>query len=398
MSNSKIDMSKAEVMMGNHATSHGVRLARTQVIAAYPITPQTQVVEELSEICARGELDARYIKVESEHSAMACCIGASQAGARTFTATSSQGLALMHEMLFWAAYGRFPIVLTNVNRAMGPGWNIWSDQTDSLAQRDTGWIQIYCETNQEVLDTVLISFKLAETMNLPVMVVYDAFILSHTYEPVELPDQKTVDNFLPPRNAEFKLDTNDPRAFNPLTTPEHYMEFRYTMEEAHQETKQVFEDINKKFEKSFGRSYEIVELIDAEDAETLLITTGSVTSTARVALKQLRESGEKVGLCKIRLFRPFPDEAVREAFGNITGERKFKKIAVLDRNISHGSGGIWSQEIKSALFGLKDAPEVFSFHIGLGGRDITPESIREAYDYMNDHETQEETIWIGLKK
>jgi pyruvate ferredoxin oxidoreductase alpha subunit len=398
MSKSKMDMSKAEVMMGNHATSHGVRLARTQVIAAYPITPQTQVVEELSEICARGELDARYIKVESEHSAMACCIGAAQAGARTFTATSSQGLALMHEMLFWAAYGRFPIVLANVNRAMGPGWNIWSDQTDSLAQRDTGWVQIYCETNQEVLDTMLIAFRLAETVDLPVMVVYDAFILSHTYEPVEVPDQKEVDKFLPPRNAEFKLDTADPRAFNPLTTPEHYMEFRYTMEKAHQDTKRVFNEVATKFEKASGRGYQMVELIDAEDAETLIVTSGSVTSTARVALKQLRDAGEKVGLCKMRMFRPFPAEAVKEALGNIDGNHRIKKIAVLDRNISHGAGGIWAQEIKAVLSELDSAPSVFNFHIGLGGRDITPESITEAYDYMKDHETQEKPVWIGIKK
>ncbi len=391
-------MPHTEVLMGNHATSHGVRLARAQVIAAYPITPQTQVVEELSEMCARGELAARFIKVESEHSAMACVIGASQAGARAFTATSSQGLALMHEMLFWAAYGRLPIVLTNVNRAMAPGWNIWSDQTDSLAQRDTGWIQIYCETNQEVLDTILMAYKLAEQVQLPVMVVYDAFILSHTYEPVEVPDQKTVDRFLPKRRDERRLDPANPQAFNPLTTPEHYMEFRAIMEQAHEEAKEVVGTIARDFAKQFGRRYEIVELIDAEDAETLLVTTGSLTSTARVALRELREAGEKVGLAKIRLFRPFPAEAIRTAFGNAGGERRFAKIAVLDRNISHGSGGIWANEIKAALAESPNAPTLFSFHIGLGGRDVTPAAVREAYQYMKDHETQESPVWIGLKR
>jgi pyruvate ferredoxin oxidoreductase alpha subunit len=382
--------------MGNHATSWGVKLSKAQVIAAYPITPQTQIVEELSEMCARGDLPAKFIKVESEHSAMACCIGASQTGARSFTATSSQGLALMHELLFWAAYGRLPIVLCNVNRAMAPGWNIWSDQTDSLAQRDTGWIQIYCETNQEVLDTVIMSFKLAETVKLPVMVVYDAFILSHTYEPVEIPDQSDVDRFLPPYNPAHRIDTKDAHTFNPLTAPDCYMEFRHIMEQAHQDTKDAYAEIARDFAKRFKRNHAIIELIDAEDAETLLVTTGSTTSTARVAIRELRANGEKVGLCKIRMFRPFPTEALYETLA-ICGPQ-LKKLAVLDRNISHGAGGIWTQEIRAALAGRENAPRVFGFHIGLGGRDITPESITEVYRYTKSHETQERDVWIGLKK
>ncbi len=390
-------MSHTEVLMGNHATSQGVKLSRTEVIAAYPITPQTQVVEELSEICARGDLDARFIKVESEHSAMACTIAAAQTGARAFTATSSQGLALMHELLFWAAYGRLPIVLTNVNRAMAPGWNIWSDQTDSLAQRDTGWIQLYCETNQEVLDTILIAFKLAETVELPVMVVYDAFILSHTYEPVSIPDQKEVDRFLPARNARFKLDPSEPHTFHPLTTPEHYYEFRHLMETAHQGAKKTYDDIAKDFARRFKRRHEALELIDADDAETLIVTSGSTTSTARVALETLRAAGEKVGLMKMRLFRPFPVQALREAVGNINGGRRIKKLAILDRDISHGNGGIWAQEIRSALFGLAHAPQVTSFLIGLGGRDITPDAITEAYVHARDHD-DEGPIWVGLKR
>ena len=391
-------MPTTEVLMGNHATSWGVKLARTQVIAAYPITPQTQVVEELSEMCARGDLPAKFIKVESEHSAMACCIGASQAGARAFTATSSQGLALMHELLFWAAYGRLPIVLCNVNRAMAPGWNIWSDQTDSLAQRDTGWVQIYCETNQEVLDTVLMSFKLAESVNLPVMVVYDAFILSHTYEPVEIPDQKEVDKFLPPFKAEFTLDPEKPRTFNPLTAPDCYMEFRSIMEEAHDKVRDAYLDVARDYGRRFKREHPILELIDAEGADTLLVTTGSTTSTARVAVRELRARGEKVGLMKIRMFRPFPADAIRDALLKANGGSKITKVAVLDRNISHGAGGIWAQEIRAALCGVPSAPKVFSFHIGLGGRDITPESITEAYRYTKDHEEPEKAVWIGLKK
>ncbi|MBC7260791.1 MAG: pyruvate ferredoxin oxidoreductase, partial [Chloroflexi bacterium] len=192
-----------KVIMGNHAVSYGVQLARVQVIAAYPITPQTQVVEMLSEFCAEGLLDAKFIKVESEHSVMAAVVGASIAGARAFTATSSHGLALMHEVLHWASGGRLPIVLANVNRALGPGWNVWTEQTDSLAQRDTGWIQFYCETNQEVLDMVIQAYKIAETVLLPVMLVLDAFVLSHTEEPVDIPDQATVDQFLPPYQPKF---------------------------------------------------------------------------------------------------------------------------------------------------------------------------------------------------
>lgn len=384
--------------MGNHCTSHGARLARVEVIAAYPITPQTQIVEELSEMCAAGELPARFIKVESEHSAMACCIGAAQAGARVFTATSSQGLALMHELLFWAAYGRLPIVLCNVNRAMAPGWSIWSDQTDSLAQRDTGWLQLYCEDNQDVLDTILIAFRLAEKVELPVMVVYDAFILSHTYEPVDIPDHKDVDKFLPPRVAKNYLDPDRPQTFNPLTTPEHYMEHRHIMEDAHQRAKGAYRDIARDFTKRFGRHHDIIEFFHAEEADTLFVTSGSATSTARVTVETLRANGENVGLAKMRMFRPFPREAVREAFGNLGGRRRIGKIAVLDRNISHGSGGIWAQEIRAALADIDGAPKVFGFHIGLGGRDITPESIAEAYAYTKEHEYPEKPVWIGLKK
>ncbi len=391
-------MSVTEVIMGNHAASEGVRLARTQVIAAYPITPQTQIVEKLSEMCARGELPARFIKVESEHSAMACCLAASQAGARAFTATSSQGLALMHELLFWTAYGRLPVVMANVNRAMAPGWNIWNDQTDSLAQRDTGWIQIYCETNQEVLDTVLMAFRLAETVDLPVMLVYDAFILSHTYEPVEIPDQKEADRFLPSRKAKFKIDTSAPRAFNPLVGAEHYMEFRHIMEQAHEEAKRAYKDIARDFSKKFHRSYDVMELVHADDSEIIIVTSGSITSTARVAIRELREKGEKAGLLKMRMLRPFPTEMLREAVGNSGAGKRITKLAVLDRDISHGAGGIWAQEIKAALAGVPNAPQVFPFHIGLGGRDVTTESIIEAYDYAKQHERPERAVWIGLKK
>jgi len=392
-------MANKEILMGNHSTSHGVKLSRTQVIAAYPITPQTQVIEELSDMCASGALAAKFIKVESEHSAMASCIGASQAGARVFTATSSQGLALMHELLFWASYARLPIVLANVNKAMAPGWSIWSDQTDSLAQRDTGWIQLYCETNQEVLDTIIIAYKLAEKASLPVMVVYDAFILSHTYEPVKIPDQSDVDSYLPPRNAKHTLLSKENYAFSALTSPEYYMEFRHIMEDAHRKSLETYKDAAKEFSKKFKRYYGPIETYRTEDAKIVHVTSGSMTSTTRIAIDQLRENGESVGLLKLKMLRPFPKKDIYEAIGNIDGRKTLEKVAVLDRNISHGSGGIWCSELKAALFGKENIPEVFSFLIGLGGRDITVDSIIKAYEITKNSESvTEEPIWIELKE
>jgi len=232
-----------KVLMGNFAASHGVRLSRAQVISAYPITPQTHVVEELSAMVARGDLNAKFIKVESEHSALACCIAASVMGARAFTATSSHGLLLMHELLHWAAGGRLPIVMVAVNRAIAPGWNIWNEQTDTLSQRDTGWIQLYCASNQEILDTVIQAFKLAELVKIPVMVIYDAFILSHTYEPVDIPDQKVVDKFLPPINNPEALKVGEARAFGSVTNPDFHMEFRLKLHDTYERAMEKFSEI-----------------------------------------------------------------------------------------------------------------------------------------------------------
>jgi len=382
-----------KVIMGNHAVSYGVQLARAQVIAAYPITPQTQIVEILSEFCADGRLDAKFIKVESEHSVMAAVVGASMAGARAFTATSSHGLALMHEVLHWAAGGRLPIVMANVNRAMGPGWNVWTEQTDSLAQRDTGWMQFYCETNQEALDTVIQAFKIAEAVLLPVMIVLDAFVLSHTMEPVDIPDQAVVDGFLPLYEPEFKLDPGDPHAFYGLVTPDHYMELRYKMHQAMRDAVQATQRIGAQFGDVFGRPYDVVEKYRIEDADIVLVTSGSITSTTRVVVDAWRANGHKVGLLKMRLFRPFPFEAVREA---LAGTRK---VAVIDRNISQGHGGIFAAEVKSALYGASQQPVLFPFIIGLGGRDVTPESIHSILNHTQSHDLPaEESIWMEVKK
>ena len=381
-----------KVITGNYAVSYGAALARAQVIAAYPITPQTQIVELLADFCAEGALQAKFIKVESEHSAMASCIGASATGARAFTATSAHGLALMHEMLHWAAGARLPIVMAEVNRAMGAPWSIWTDQNDSLAQRDTGWIQYYCESNQETLDTVIQAYRVAEQVLLPAMLVLDAFFLSHTSEPVEIPQQALVDEYLPPYRPEYKLDIEDPRAFGGITMPGEYMELRYKIQEAMEEALQVAHAADLEFQERFGRGYGLVEPYMLDGAELALVTSGTVTSTARLVVQELRAQGVPVGGLKIRLFRPFPAAEVRHHLS------KVKKIAVIDRNISFGHGGIFAQEVKSALYNA-GGPPLFSFIAGLGGRDITPEVIREIVERALAHDRpEEELIWIGVKR
>lgn len=379
------------VLEGSHAVAEAVRLARAQVISAYPITPQTHIVERLSEYCADGTMDARFLRVESEHSALAALIGAASSGVRTFTATSSQGLALMHELLHWASGARLPIVMAEVNRAMAPGWNIWTDQTDSLAQRDTGWIQLYCEHGQEVLDTTIQAFRLAEWVNLPVMVILDAFFLSHTYEPVDVPEQNSVDQFLPSYHPRFQLDTANPCAFNQLAPPNIYMEMRYNIQTAMDDALAFFAQMEQEFEDIFGRRHGPVEAIQCEDAEVILITSGTVTSTSRQVLTELREKGEKVGLLKIKLFRPFPMSTIRKLTASAD------KLAVIDRNFSFGASGIFAQEIRAALCNHPRRPLVFGYIAGLGGRDVTTEVIQEIYyRTKNSRAPEQESLWVGL--
>ncbi len=382
-----------KVLVGNHAVSWGAQLSRVEVISAYPITPQTQVVEELSEMCASGRLNARFIEVESEHSAMAACIGAAAVGARTFTATSSQGLALMHEMLHWAAGGRHPVVMANINRAMAPGWNIWADQNDSLSQRDTGWIQLYCETNQEVLDTTIQAFKLAESVDLPVMIVLDAFYLSHTAEPVDIPQQDVLDAFLPKREATLRLDVEHPSAFGALVRPDSYMEMRWDQQEAMRAALIRFEECDLEWKELFGRSFPAVEPYHTDDAELLLVTSGTITSTARYVVDRRRERGEAVGLVKVKLFRPFPTETLRRCL------RGADRVAVLDRNISPGHAGIFAEETRSALYDVNPMlrPEVFGYIVGIGGRDVTPEVIDGIIDSTRSAVRPErEDLWVGV--
>ncbi len=382
-----------KVLMGNHAISIGATLSRAQVIAAYPITPQTQVVEKLSEIVANGELDAEFIKVESEHSAMAASIGASAAGARAFTATSAQGLLLMHEVLHWASRARLPIVMANINRALAPGWTIWTDQNDSLSQRDTGWIQLYASDNQEVLDSIIIGYKVAEKVSLPLMVVLDAFVLSHTYEPVEIPAQEKVDQYLPPYNPEWKLDIDNPHAFGGLTAPNIYMEFQYNHHNAMIEAKEVIKQAGKDFGKIFGREYGNIDKYKTEDADYLLITSGTIAKTTNLVIDTMREKGIKIGNLRVRTFRPFPTEEIRESLKNV------KKVFVIDRNISYGHSGIFFEEIKASLYNTKTDIPIFGFVTGLGGRDVTPELIEEMANYGIEKEKPEnDVIWMGVKK
>jgi len=384
-----------KVLTGNQAVAYGAMLSDIQVVAAYPITPQTTIIEELADMQADGRADIDYIRVESEHSAMAACIGASMGGVRTFTATSGQGLFLMHEMLHYASGARVPIVMANVNRAGAAPWSIWSDQTDSVSQRDTGWIQLYCEGNQEVLDTTIMAFKIAESIRLPVMVVLDAFFLSHTSEPIDIPDMETVKKFLPPFDpGEIWLDPDNPKSFGGITMSNAYMEFRWQVQRDMEKAKAIITTVHKEFEDTFGRLYRQVEEYKTENADIVLVLSGTVASTGRDAIDTLRERGEKTGMIKMKTLRPFPREDV------IAALKGKKKVAIIDRNFSPGATGVWAQEIKNALYELpeNERPLIYGYVAGLGGRDISTKTIEEVYNKTKNSEKPDDVdIWIGVK-
>jgi pyruvate/2-oxoacid:ferredoxin oxidoreductase alpha subunit len=382
-----------KVLEGTHAISYAVQRCRVGVVAAYPITPSSGVVELLAEMCANGQMDARFIAVESEHSSLATCAGASQTGVRAFTATSSHGLLYMHEMLHWCAGARLPIVLANVNRAVGAPWNILCDQGDSLSQRDTGWLQYYCEDNQEVLDTIVQAYKVAESVLLPAMVCLDAFFLSHTSEPVSVPELEEVDRYLPPYAPEYQVSTADPHAFGGLPSGDGYMEYRARLEAAMRLAETAAVRADDEFFRLFGRRHPIVEEYRTEDADVLLVASGTAAGTARAVIDARRDRGTRVGLVKIHLFRPFPFGVIRRVLGRV------KKVAVIDRSISFGHGGITASEIRAALAGQPAQPTVFSFIAGLGGRDITLDTIDEIVEYASARaEPEDDTLWVGLKE
>ena len=374
---------------GNHAVAEAARMCRPQVIAAYPITPQTPIYEKLSDWDAAGELGATMMRVESEHSAMAVCLSASLAGARTFTATASQGLALMHEMLHFAAGCRTAVVMAVVNRTISAPWAFWSDQTDSLSQRDTGWMQIYCEDNQETLDTVIQAFRLAEEVKLPIMVVLEANFISHFMEPVEMPKQDQVDRFLPPVSLPQRFDVDNPGYVVPTVSQQQYREFRKLDQEAMQYALTAIERIAGEFSDLFGRSYGLVEAVDCRDADLVLLTTATITSTARAALRDLRKEGLKVGLCKLRVFRPFPTAALRAVLDHVP------RIAVLERNLSVGREGIFCSEVKAALVNSPGHPRIQGYVAGLGGSDVNPDLIKRVVRHALEAETLEDgPIWM----
>ena len=350
------------------AVAEAVKLADADVIAAYPITPQTHIVEHLAELVAQGELDAEFIPVESEHSALSACLGSAAAGARTFTATAGQGLELMHEVVYVASAMRLPIVMTVANRALSAPLSVWGDHSDVMAVRDTGWIQIFVENGQEAIDNVICAFRMGEDRRalLPVMVHIDGFHLSHMVEPVMFPSQAEVREFLPPYDYPFPLNPARPVTMGDFAPPVVYTETKWAQEINLENSKAVVLDIWQRFGDKFGRYYHPIECYRCEDCETLLMTMGSFSETAMMAVDKMREAGQKVGLFRIRLWRPFPYQELRQTVAGA------QTLIVLDRAISLGMGGPVASEIKSALYALESRPRVVGFVGGLGGRDISP--------------------------
>ncbi|MGC8995461.1 MAG: pyruvate synthase subunit PorA [Thermoplasmata archaeon] len=383
------------MLKGNEATAYAAKIAKVQVIPAYPITPSTLFPEKVSELIANGEMKAEFIPVESEHSALSAAIGAAATGARTMTATASQGLALMHEVLFIASGMRLPIVMAIGNRALSAPVNIWAEQQDTIAQRDSGWLQFYAENNQEALDLTLIAFRVAEDERvlLPAMMGMDAFVLTHTMEPVDVPDDKLVEKFLGPPKPKYPiLDPTKPATFGAFVFPEHYMEFRYSQFVAMEHSKNVIDEACREFKELFGREYKKVTGFMNEDAEILLVTMGSMTGTAREAVRKLREKGEKVGLIKLTVFRPFPKEELIEITKNA------KVIAVVDRNVSVGFAGVIFTELVASYNNVKEKPKILDFILGLGGRDIRLEDYYEIYNKAKESLNKEvkEINWINV--
>jgi len=377
------------LMSGNHAVAWGARLARPQVIPVYPITPQSPIMEKLGDFSAAGEIDAEILTPESEHSAMAAAIAASLAGTRVFTATASQGLLLMHELLHYAAGGRAPIVMFNVNRTVASPWAFWPDATDSLAQRDTGWIQLYSETPQESLDSTIQAFRFAEAVGLPAMVCHDAFYVSHAMEPVEVPDQALVDGYLPPYQPEHFVSPGRGESFGYVLDQKAFNQTRRDLDAAMGRALGAITEADDAWRELTGRGYGLVEGYRLEDADTAIVTLGSMAGTTRVAVDLMRDAGEKVGLLKVRLFRPFPVAAMRAALAGIG------TAVVLDRNYSPGVGGMLFQELKSALFGLNgSAPQVHGLLTGVGGINVTPEKIRDCVAGVAGTEPQSQSLWV----
>ncbi len=356
------------------AVADAVRLANADVVAAYPITPQTHIVEHLAELVANGELDAEYIPVESEHSAMSACLGSAASGARTFTATSAQGLALMNEVLFVASAMRLPIVMAVANRALSAPLSIWGDHSDAMSVRDTGWIQIFVENGQQAVDNTICAFRIGEDRRvlLPVMVHLDGFNLTHVIEPIIYPEEAEVARFLPPNKYPLPLNPNQPVAMGDFAPPVIFTEAKWAQEMNMQASKKVVLEVWDEFNKTFGRRYLPVDKYHSDGAKVLLLTMGSAGETASVSVDELRAEGGSVGQISLRLWRPFPFEEVRDAV------KDADILIVLDRAISVGGpAGPVASEVKAALYNLDRKPKVVSFVGGLGGRDITVRGFKD---------------------
>lgn len=376
------------LLSGNHAVAWGVRLARPGVAPLYPITPQTPILEKITEFHSQGELDTELLTPESEHSAMAACISASLTGVRVFTATSSQGLLLMHELLHYASGARAPIVLFNVNRTPASPWGFWPDQLDSLSQRDTGWIQLYSESPQESLDTLIQAFRIAETLELPTMISHDAFYVSHSVEPVAVPAQALVDEFLPPFKARHCLDTETGQSFGAPIDQATWNRSRRETDAAMARVCDLVSRSGAAWGELTGRSYGPLEHYRCEDARVVIVTMGSMSGTVRVAVDAMRDQGLAVGLLKVRLFRPLPVAALRRALSGVPC------VLVLDRNYSPGMGGILHQELKGALFGMPRAPRVHGLLAGVGGVNVPPSRIQQWVADYREAEPSVGSLWV----
>ncbi len=376
-----------QLLNGNHAVAWGVRLAGPDVAPVYPITPQTPILEKLIAFQSEGQFDCDLITPESEHSAMAAAVAASATGARVFTATSSQGLLLMHELLHYASGARMPIVMFNVNRTVAAPWGFWPDQTDSLAQRDTGWVQIYSENGQESLDSVVQAFRIAEACELPVMVNHDAFYVSHAVEPVSVPDAAMVKDFLPRPERSLWLDTGIGRSVGAPASQESCNISRREMGAAMGRVAGLTREAGQLWGKATGRAYDVIEEYKSEGAELVFVTMGSMAGTARAAVDQLRESGLKAGLVRVRLFRPMPMAELRAALADIP------VALVLDRNYSPGMGGVLHQELAAGLYGL-DGPRLHGFLAGVGGINVPVERLVALAQEYADATPTYEPIWL----
>lgn len=373
-----------KILEGSRAIAETINACQPGVVSAYPITPQTHIVEELAKLKADGEGRYEYIRAESEFAAASIVLGASATGVRTYTATSSQGLLLMTEVLYNIAGMRLPIVMTDANRAVSAPINIWNDQQDAVTMRDSGWLMWFGETNQEVCDLHILAYKVAEKLQLPVIVNLDGFILTHVVEPIEIETSEKIKRFLPDyKPAEF-LDVNNPLTFGAFATPEHYFEMRQELHEDIISSKNIITGEMKEFKKAFGRDLNLIEYYGDKNADTIIVSMGSVLGTIKDAVDELKKSGEKIGVLKIVSLRPWPKEEILSAIKNA------KNIAVIDKSISLGREGILASEIKSIAI---DNKNITSFIVGLGGRDITIPMIKKIY--ISAKNKNKKAVFVG---